>query len=71
MVEDVTLSYTILRTAGGERIVIPNEKLAAGVLRNDIARRRAAWPSRSTSGSRRTPTPARAVALLQEETGAT
>jgi small-conductance mechanosensitive channel len=35
VVEDVTLSYTTLRTAGGSRVVIPNEKLAAGVLRND------------------------------------
>jgi small-conductance mechanosensitive channel len=35
IVEDVTLSYTFLRTLAGERIAIPNEKLAAGVLRND------------------------------------
>ena len=34
-VEDVTLSYTYLRALSGERIAIPNEKLAAGVLRND------------------------------------
>jgi small-conductance mechanosensitive channel len=35
MVEDVRLTYTYLRNAAGARIVIPNEKLAAGVLRND------------------------------------
>ncbi len=34
-VEDVTLSYTYLRGEGGERIAVPNEKLAASVLRND------------------------------------
>jgi small-conductance mechanosensitive channel len=35
VVEDVTLSYTTLRTGSGVRIVIPNEKLTAGVLRNE------------------------------------
>jgi small-conductance mechanosensitive channel len=34
-VVDVRLNYTILRTATEARIVIPNERLAAGVLRND------------------------------------
>jgi len=34
-VEDVRLTYTFLRSAGGVRIIIPNERLAAGVLRND------------------------------------
>jgi small-conductance mechanosensitive channel len=34
-VEDVRLNYTVLRTPGGQRVVIPNEKLATGVLRND------------------------------------
>ena len=34
-VEDVRLTYTYLRTPGGSRIVIPNERLASGVLRND------------------------------------
>ncbi|HEX6945644.1 MAG TPA: mechanosensitive ion channel family protein [Casimicrobiaceae bacterium] len=34
-VEDVRLTYTYLRNAAGARIVIPNERLAAGVLRND------------------------------------
>jgi small-conductance mechanosensitive channel len=35
VVEDITLSFTILRTGAGQRFVIPNEKLAGGVLRND------------------------------------
>ncbi len=34
-VEDIRLNYTFLRTLGGQQIVIPNEKLACGVLRND------------------------------------
>jgi small-conductance mechanosensitive channel len=34
-VEDVRLNYTYLRTGEGTRVVIPNERLAAGVLRND------------------------------------
>jgi small-conductance mechanosensitive channel len=35
VVEDVRLNYTILRTASDQRVVIPNERLASGVLRND------------------------------------
>jgi small-conductance mechanosensitive channel len=35
VVEDVRLNYTVLRTPGEVRIVIPNERLAAGILRND------------------------------------
>jgi small-conductance mechanosensitive channel len=35
VVEDIRLTYTFLRTLGDERVVIPNERLAAGVLRND------------------------------------
>jgi small-conductance mechanosensitive channel len=35
VVEDVRLNYTILRTPSEQRIVIPNEKLAGGVLKND------------------------------------
>src|SRR5436190_15342000 len=34
-VDDVRLTYTYLRNSAGARIVIPNERLAAGVLRND------------------------------------
>src|SRR4051794_25885401 len=35
VVEDVRLNYTILRTAGEKRLVIPNERLASGILLND------------------------------------
>jgi len=35
VVMDVRLNYTFLRTAGEARLVIPNEKLAAGILQND------------------------------------
>ena len=35
IVEDVRLTATYLKTADGARIVIPNERLAGGVLRND------------------------------------
>lgn len=34
-VEDVRLNYTYLRTPGNQRVIIPNEKLASGILRND------------------------------------
>jgi small conductance mechanosensitive channel len=37
-VEDVTLTYTWLRTGADARLIIPNERLAAGVLRNDSIR---------------------------------
>jgi small-conductance mechanosensitive channel len=35
VVEDVRLTYTYLRGGDGQRIIIPNERLAAGTLRND------------------------------------
>jgi small-conductance mechanosensitive channel len=35
VVEDVRLNYTVLRAAGEQRVLIPNEKLAAGVMKND------------------------------------
>jgi small-conductance mechanosensitive channel len=38
VVEDVQLNYTVLRAAGEQRVLIPNEKLAAGVMRNDTLR---------------------------------
>jgi small conductance mechanosensitive channel len=34
-VDDIRLTYTYLRAAGDTRVVIPNERLAAGILRND------------------------------------
>jgi|GEM_PF-281868 len=35
IVEEIRLNYTMLRTLGGARIIVPNEKLASTVLRND------------------------------------
>jgi small-conductance mechanosensitive channel len=35
VVEDVRLNYTVLRTAEGRRLLIPNERLAAEMLEND------------------------------------
>jgi small-conductance mechanosensitive channel len=35
VVDDVRLNFTVLRTSADERVVIPNERLAAGILRND------------------------------------
>jgi small-conductance mechanosensitive channel len=35
VVEDLRLNYTVLRTPSGQRVVIPNELLASGVLTND------------------------------------
>jgi small-conductance mechanosensitive channel len=37
-VEDVSLTYTWLRTGSDARLIIPNERLAAGMLRNDSIR---------------------------------
>ena len=35
VVEDVRLNYTFLRTAGEKRLIIPNERLASGILENE------------------------------------
>ena len=35
IVEDIGLTYTWLRTSSDARIIVPNERLATGVLRND------------------------------------
>jgi small-conductance mechanosensitive channel len=35
VVEDVRLNFTVLRTLSDQRVLIPNERLASGVLRND------------------------------------
>lgn len=34
-VEDVRLNYTYLRTPSNQRVIIPNDRLASGILRND------------------------------------
>src|SRR4051794_9594478 len=66
--EDTPLSYTRLRTGAGQRLVIPNERLAAGILRNDsIIDARVAvtvdvWIGPAADAGR-------AVAALREATG--
>jgi small-conductance mechanosensitive channel len=68
VVVDVRLNYTFLRTAGEARLVIPNEKLAAGILQNDtlivdaVVPEIAIWiPPGGDAG--------RAVEILHEECG--
>ena len=67
VVEDVRLNYTVLRTPGDVRVVIPNERLAAGILRNDtlgsdrIALDVSVWVAPGADAER-------AVAALAEET---
>ena len=67
-VEDVRLNYTILRTAGEQRIVIPNEKLASSILVNDtlagdvVGVEVALWIPPGADA-------ARAIAVLGEECG--
>jgi small-conductance mechanosensitive channel len=68
IVEDIRLNYTILRTLSDQRVVIPNERLAAGVLLNDTLAADAVgldvtvWLPASADAER-------AVLALREETG--
>jgi small-conductance mechanosensitive channel len=68
VVDDVQLNYTILRTGSGQRIVIPNERLASGVLINDtlvvaaVGLDVAVWIPPGADA-------ARAVTVLSEEAG--
>jgi small-conductance mechanosensitive channel len=67
-VEDVRMNFTILRTGGDQRVVIPNERLASGILRNDtlgsgsVALDVSVWLPPGADA-------ARAVEVLQAETG--
>jgi small-conductance mechanosensitive channel len=67
-VEDVRLNYTVLRMPGEARIVVPNERLAGGILKNDTLVAHAAAPDVSVwlaaDGDVE-----RALAVLAEETG--
>jgi len=68
VVEDMRLNYTILRTPGSQRIVIPNEKLAGGILKNDTLTTELVAPDVSVW----VPPEAdveRAIAALEETTG--
>jgi small-conductance mechanosensitive channel len=70
VVEDVSLNHTVLRTATEQRIVIPNEKLAGGILKNDtlkvdlVALDVAVWVPPEADVER-------AIEALQEETAQT
>ena len=57
VVEDVRLNYTFLRTPGDQRVVIPNERLASGILRNDTLGSAERRPRRAGVAARRAPTP--------------
>ncbi|CAA9480656.1 MAG: Putative transport system permease protein [uncultured Solirubrobacteraceae bacterium] len=67
-VDDVRLNYTYLRTPGNQRVIIPNEKLASGILRNDTLATRsidlevALWLPHTVDTDR-------AIAVLHSETG--
>ena len=67
-VEDVRLNYTYLRTPGNQRVIIPNEKLASGILRNDTLATRAIdlevslWLPHTVDSDR-------AIDVLHSETG--
>jgi small-conductance mechanosensitive channel len=70
VVDDIRLTYTFLRTLGGQTVVIPNERLASGILRNDTLGDGAVgldvhiWLPATTDAGR-------AVAVLREATGQT
>ena len=68
VVEDVRLNYTILRTPTEQRIVVPNERLAGGLIKNDtlvvdvVALDVAVWIPPEADAER-------AITVLAEETG--
>lgn len=68
VVEDVRLNYTLLRTAAGQRVIVPNERLTSGVIRNDtltqdrVALDVAVWIAPGADADR-------ALTALGEETG--
>jgi small-conductance mechanosensitive channel len=68
VVDDIRLNYTFLRSPGGQQIVVPNEKLASGVLRNDTLGRGTVTPEVQIWLPASADV-ARAVELLAEETG--
>jgi small-conductance mechanosensitive channel len=68
VVEDVRLNFTILRTLSEQRIVIPNERLASGILRNDTLESDAVGLDVSLWLPAGADVP-RALDVLREETG--
>ena len=70
VVEDVRLNFTVLRTLSEQRIVIPNERLAGGILRNDTLETGAVGLDVSLWLPPGADVP-RALEALREETGQT
>ena len=70
VVEDVRLNFTVLRSLSEQRIVIPNERLASGILRNDTLESEAVGLDVSLWLPAGADVP-RALAALREETGQT
>jgi small-conductance mechanosensitive channel len=69
-VDDIRLTYTYLRATGDTRVVIPNERLAAGILRNDTILDPTSPPAVSVWVDRETDVPG-AVNALTERLGVT
>jgi small-conductance mechanosensitive channel len=70
VVEDVRLNFTVLRTLSEQRIVIPNERLVAGILRNDTLEAEAVGLDVALWLPAGADVP-RALEALREETGQT
>ena len=70
IVEDVRLNFTVLRTLSEQRVVIPNERLASGILRNDTLESGVVGLDVSLWLPAAADVP-RALELLREETGQT
>jgi small-conductance mechanosensitive channel len=68
VVEDVRLNFTVLRTFSEQRVVIPNERLASGILRNDTLETGAVGLDVSLWLAAGADVP-RALDALREETG--
>jgi small-conductance mechanosensitive channel len=68
VVDDIRLNYTVLRTAGGQQVIVPNERLAGGILRNDTLVADVAAPDVSLWLPLDVDAE-RAAAALEEETG--
>jgi small-conductance mechanosensitive channel len=70
VVEDVRLNFTVLRTLSEQRVIIPNERLASGILRNDTLESGAVGLDVSLWLPAGADVP-RALEALREETGQT
>ncbi len=70
VVEDVRLNFTVLRSLSEQRIIIPNERLASGILRNDTLETGAVGLDVAVWLPTGTDVP-RALEVLREEAGQT